>query len=579
MILSDESEAFSLTDTCIGGTNFGSTKDLPLGSVSILADTVLLLKTICSDDFSGWYAVDHLHPDWNVWGQFVADGMQMAFQLDSLRTSHPIEVPVKNALEVDQIFDHISYLKGSSVIRMLAAHLGVKTFLKGVSDYLKAHTYANAKTSDLWAALSKASGQDVDAFMGNWIRKIGFPVVTIVEEPGQLNVKQSRFLTSGEVKPEEDETTWWIPLGVKTGASTAEVRREPLTSKQNVVRNVDSGFYKINADQTGFYRTNLPPQRLAEMGRVLDRLSVEDKIGLIGDAAAMAISGHGTTPAVLSFIEGFKTETNYLVWSSVLASLGKIRSIFSYDSETAEGLRGFTLNLVSQAVEAIGWEFVEGESYLTGQLRSLLIGAAGLAGHETTVEGAQKRFQAFLNGDQKAIHPSLRAAVYKISVKYGGEEAYRAVQREYLQTTSIDGKEIALHSMGSIQTPELALDYLAFAFGGKVAVQDVHSVGSSLAANSKTRDALWQYIQQEWPMIRSILSGNMVVLERFLRVSLPKFASFEREQEITKFFGGDTAGYDRGLAVVSDTIKGNAQYRERDQVVVKEWLREHNFLQ
>ena len=75
--------------------------------------------------------------------------MQTAFNLDSLRTSHPIEVPVKNALEVDQIFDAISYLKGSSVIRMLAAHLGADTFLKGVSDYLKKHAYGNAKTEDL----------------------------------------------------------------------------------------------------------------------------------------------------------------------------------------------------------------------------------------------------------------------------------------------------------------------------------------------------------------------------------------------------------------------------------------------
>jgi aminopeptidase N len=134
----------------------------------------------------------------------------MAFQLDSLRTSHPIEVPVRNALEVDQIFDHISYLKGSSVIRMLAASLGQETFLRGVSDYLKAHKYGNAKTNDLWTALSKASGQDVTAIMDPWIRKIGFPVVTVAEEPGQISVRQSRFLTSGEVKPEEDQTKWWI---------------------------------------------------------------------------------------------------------------------------------------------------------------------------------------------------------------------------------------------------------------------------------------------------------------------------------------------------------------------------------
>lgn len=71
-----------------------------------------------------------------------AEGVQQAQQLDSLRASHPIEVSVKNALEVDQIFDHISYLKGSSVIRMLSTHLGEKTFLHGVSEYLKTHAYS-----------------------------------------------------------------------------------------------------------------------------------------------------------------------------------------------------------------------------------------------------------------------------------------------------------------------------------------------------------------------------------------------------------------------------------------------------
>lgn len=526
--------------------------------------------------------MDHLHPEWNVWGQFVADGMQMAFQLDSLRTSHPIEVPVRNALEVDQIFDHISYLKGSSVIRMLAAHLGVEVFLKGVSDYLKGHKFANARTDDLWQALSKASGQDVTTFMDPWIRKIGFPVVTVTEEPGQITIQQSRFLTSGEVKPEEDETVWWIPLRLKSGAHASEVRGEPLTAKQSVFRDVDTSFYKVNADQTGFYRTNLPPLRLAELGRSQDKLSVEDKIGLVGDAAAMAVSGLGKTPAVLSFMEGFVAETNYLVWSGLLAKLGKIRSTFSEDVSAAEGLRKFVLRLVGPATEKVGWEFAPNEDYLTGQLRALLISTAGLAGDESVVSEAQKRFRAFAAGDKSAIHPSLRAAVYKIAVKYGGEEAYKAVQKEFLETTSIDGKEITLQALGQVQTPELAADYLKFGFGGRVAIQDVHSVAGSLAVNSKVRYTLWQYIKREWPMIRERLSGNMVVLERFLRISLQRFSSFETEKEIATFFetrGEDTAGYDRGLAVVSDTIKGNAQYKERDLGVVREWLSAHGYSQ
>lgn len=56
-------------------------------------------------------------------------------------------MPVKNALEVDQIFDHISYLKGSSVIRMLSTHLGRETFLRGVAQYLKSHAYRKLQPS------------------------------------------------------------------------------------------------------------------------------------------------------------------------------------------------------------------------------------------------------------------------------------------------------------------------------------------------------------------------------------------------------------------------------------------------
>lgn len=236
--------------------------------------------------------------------------MQTAQNLDSLRSSHPIEVPVKDALEVEQIFDAISYLKGSSVIRMLSGHLGVETFLEGVAAYLKLHKYGNATTNDLWAALSKASGINVNEFMDPWIRKIGYPVLTVAEEPGQIGVRQSRFLSTGDVKPQDDETLWWIPLGLKTDPKATGAAKSALTTKEDTLRNVDETFYKLNSDQIGFYRTNYPPARLEKLGAERHKLSVEDKIGLIADAAALALAGQGTTPALLALVEKFNDEVN-----------------------------------------------------------------------------------------------------------------------------------------------------------------------------------------------------------------------------------------------------------------------------
>lgn len=238
--------------------------------------------------------------------------MQTAFKYDSIRTSHAIEVPVRDALDVEQIFDHISYLKGSSVIRMLSAHLTVPVFLRGVSNYLKAHKYGNATTDDLWNALSEASGKDVKAFIDPWIRKMGYPVLTVAEEPGQISVKQNRFLSTADVKPEEDDVTWWIPLGIHEGTKTTAEVPTALTTKEDTLRGIDESFYKLNADQTGFYRVSYPPTRLAQLGQAKDKLSVLDKIGLVADAGALAVAGAGTTTGLLGFIEGFQAEDNFM---------------------------------------------------------------------------------------------------------------------------------------------------------------------------------------------------------------------------------------------------------------------------
>ena len=70
------------------------------------------------------------------------------------------------------------------------------------------------------------------------------------------------------------------------------------------------------------------------------------------------------------------------VWTQIISSLGNIRSIFADNKDLATGLRVFTARLVTPATEKIGWDFAPSEDYLTGQLRALLLGTAGSAGHE-----------------------------------------------------------------------------------------------------------------------------------------------------------------------------------------------------
>jgi puromycin-sensitive aminopeptidase len=80
-----------------------------------------------NEGFASWIeylCVDHCLPELDIWTHFVTSDYCRALELDSLKSSHPIEVPVGPPSEVDEIFDAISYSKGASTIRMLHNYIG-----------------------------------------------------------------------------------------------------------------------------------------------------------------------------------------------------------------------------------------------------------------------------------------------------------------------------------------------------------------------------------------------------------------------------------------------------------------------
>lgn len=463
------------------------------------------------------------------------------------------------------------------MIRMLSNHLGQDIFLKGVGDYLKIHAYGNARTNDLWAALSAASGQDVQAFMDPWIRKIGFPVVTVAEEPGQVTLAQQRFLTTGDVKAEEDETTWWIPVGLKTG-SPEKIVHSALTQKKDVIRDVDDEFYKLNADQSGFYRTNYPPERLVKLGAAQQHLSIEDKIGLMGDATALAISGDGTTAALLSLLEGFRDEESFLVWSQISSSLSKVRAVFATNKQISDGMRDFQLKLVSKAAESIGWEFPEGEEWLTGQSRKLLLAMAAGAGHEGIISEGQKKFNAWKKGDKKAIHQNLRGVVWNLSIANGGQAEYDAVKNEFLTTQSVDVKETCLQALGRSKSKDHARDLLEFVISDAVPPQDAHGGIVAVAANNETRNVAWEFTRDNWDRVEKKLAVTSVVIDRWVKMGLASYSDPSIRDDITRFFKDKKTGaFSRSLVIISDTITGNANYKQRDEAQLAEWLKAHGY--
>lgn len=530
-----------------------------------------------------WYSCNEFYPEWKVWETFVIDTLQGALGLDGLRSSHPIEVPVHRAEEINQIFDAISYSKGSAVLRMISKYLGEDVFIEGVRRYIKKHAWGNTQTGDLWNALGDASGKDVAHVMDVWTKNIGYPVITVTEneKDSSITVKQNRFLRTGDVKPEEDKVLYPVLLGLRTKDGVDE---SLMLSEREQTFKIPGGldFYKLNADHSATYRTNYRPERLAKLGEAAKKglLTVEDRAGMIADAGALAASGYGKTSGILSLVQSFDTETQFVVWNEILTRVSAIRNTWLFeDDKVKDALKAFQLSLVSQKAHELGWEFSENEDHIQSQFKSLMFGSAGLAGDAKVLTAAKEMFAKFMEGDYAAVHPNLRSSVFAMAVRDGGEKEWDALLARYHSAPTADEKNTCLRSLGRAQSAELIKKTLHLALSGEVKMQDIYMPIGGLGTTSQGVEARWAWMVNNWDELVQKLPPSMTMLSSVVSLCVAGFTHDEQLRKVTQFFEGkDKKGFDRSLQQSLDSILAKNNQLTRDGEDVEGWLQEKGYL-
>lgn len=527
-----------------------------------------------------WYACDSLFPDWKVWESYVADSLQHALSLDSLRSSHPIEVPVKRADEINQIFDAISYSKGSSLLKMISRWLGEETFIKGVSNYLKKHKWGNTQTSDLWRSLSEVSGKDVVKVMDIWTKKIGFPVVHVEENGPELTFTQHRFLATADVKDDEDETLYPVFLGIKTSAGIDE--SAVLDGRSTSVKlDMPDDFFKVNGDQAGVYRTAYSPERWTKLGQagVAGQLSVEDRVGLVADAGSLASSGFISSTDLLNLVKSWSAESNYVVWETALGSIVKIKAALLFEKEEIKtALNGFVLDLISTKLKQVGWEFSDSDTFAEQQLKSLLFGSAAASGDKKAIEFVEQSFEAFVAGDKSAINPNLRGAIFNTVARRGGTREFEQLYEIYQHPASTEEKIAALRAFGRFETEEI-LDRVTGMLmkTDVIKPQDIYIPMQGMRAHAKGVEKLWQWITGNWDDLYKLLPPGLSMLGSVVTIATSGFTKDEQKKDVQAFFANkNTNGYDQSLAQSLDMITAKSNWAKRDTDKIYKWIQEQS---
>jgi aminopeptidase N len=108
-----------------------------------------------------------------AWTTFQAMEKSWAYRQDQLPSTHPVVATINDLEDVQVNFDGITYAKGGSVLKQLAAWVGIEAFFAGVSAYFKKNAYGNTELSDLLTELETTSGRDLTEWSKLWLETAG----------------------------------------------------------------------------------------------------------------------------------------------------------------------------------------------------------------------------------------------------------------------------------------------------------------------------------------------------------------------------------------------------------------------
>ena len=503
--------------------------------------------------------VDKFYPEWDLWDQFVEDAMNVAMGLDSLKTTHPVDVKVNSPAEIREIFDAISYDKGGCVLRMLEHYVGEPNFQKGLKKYLSDFKYKNAKGQDLWDAIGKASKMPVTSMINTWLKQPGFPLVEIHQDGDTLKLKQKRYLLEPEKK--FSKGLWSIPLslGMESETSTKLFSKKSMSVKlpKNTV-----GFV-ANYGRKGFYRVKYDEGILLDLKMLVDekRIPAIDRWAVQNDLFSLCVSGDEQVRNYLDFSDAYFDEDSYLASVNVAHNLASLY-FRAFDESFAEEIRGYVLNYFRKILSNLGWDPQKTDKHTDALLRTFTISVLGKMDDDDVTDEALRRYKKFLKFPN-SLSPDLIEPICSIAAWNGNAKTHAELTKLHKNAKTMEEKLRFLGALCGFQNKKLLLKSLDFSQTSEVRSQNMQLPIMKVAGNPYGDLVLWPWLKKNWKKINKKVGHGNPLFNRIV-ASISAVADDSMEKEIKIFFKNNpTPGTERTQTQTLERIRINSKFLRR----------------
>jgi puromycin-sensitive aminopeptidase len=432
--------------------------------------------------FMQYVCCDAYRAEWQMWVRFSSE-REEGLTVDGLHSTRPIEFPVNSPNDAAAMADLITYQKGGSVLKMLEQYLGAEMFRDGIRHYLRAHSYANTVTRDLWASLEAVSSQPVGTIMDTWILQGGHPIVAVADD-GTLS--QRPFMFAPPDGPSAIGSSWLVPVlsrSLDGGDRSRQLLDGPamLAAAQPAL---------VNAGGSGVYRTSYEAGQLATIAARLSSLTEIERAVLLGDTWALARAGERSVADVLTLASGLGFEVEPSTWTIVDQMLEFV------DRTVADGdrpvLAARTRSLLGPAFAQLGWEPHDGEDERAQIVRAMLLRRLGTTGQDDAV-----RAEAVDRFNSGVVEGDLADAIVRVVASRGQRADYDEMLRRFKEAKEPQTEERYRQGLTMFDDTALCLQTFNECFD-RFRTQDAPIVIARLTGNAVGGKAVWQALTERW---------------------------------------------------------------------------------
>jgi aminopeptidase N len=511
-------------------------------------------------------AVDALEPDWNIWLEFASSISVSALRRDAIDGVQAVQVDVHHPDQISTLFDPaIVYAKGAQLLRMLEHYIGEDAFRTGLQRYFADYAYKNTIGDDLWEALAAASGKQVATIMNAWITQPGYPVVTLTRGDDGVTLSQQRFFIG---QHEDSDATWPIPLDASETSGAPTLMNTPQITIPAKVP------VRLNQQDTAHFITNYDDiSRQQLIDQVADgTLDTIGRIQLLNEAILLARGGVMSTDKLLPLLEAYGNESHEPVWVVISMALAELRKFVEDDPDAEKQLRHLSANVARKQYDRLGWDAKANESADDTKLRATII---GLTLYGEVPDALAKAKELYETTPLDDMDPELRALVLSSVSRYSDSKVVDDLLAIYKKSPSAEVKQDICIGITSTRDPQKIAELLEAVKNQKIVkAQDVFRWFIYLIRGKESREATWQWIQDNWDWAEKTFKGDKSY-DDFPRYSATALSTRKQLEEYQAFFTPlvKVPALARAITMGISEIEGRVELIEKDKdAVIRELL-------